>query len=93
MKTNGFTAAGKTNPKQTQSNPIKPNLKKVKMNVGSVKTKDYRNESRLRPPAKQTQSNPISLAILSAEFCLNARLAVPAERSRTIVLRASAGAA
>jgi len=54
----------RTPQKQTQnkpnSNPNKPNIKNAKMNVNSVKTKDYRNEPRLRPPAKQTQSNPIS---------------------------------
>ena len=56
--------------KQTQnkpnSKPIKPNLKNAKMNLSSVKTKDYENEPRIHPPAKQsqfktnqTQSNPI----------------------------------
>jgi len=47
--------AAKTKPKQTQ---FKPNLKNAKMNVNSVKTKDYANEPRLRPPAKQTQNKP-----------------------------------
>jgi len=50
------------------SNPIKPNLKNAKMNLNSVKTKDYVNESRLRPPAKQTQSNPISPPFLSIKL-------------------------
>jgi len=44
---------------KANSNPIKPNLRKAKMNLSSVKTKDYRNELPLRPPVEQTQSNPI----------------------------------
>jgi len=80
-----------------KTNPIKPNLQKAKMNVGSVKTRDYGNkrlcrlrENKPNSNPKQTQSNPIFtkklifLAILSAEFCSNARLAASAERSRTI---------
>jgi len=31
------------------------------MNLSYVKTKDYRNEPCLRSPAKQSQSNPISI--------------------------------
>jgi len=50
--------APKTNPIQTQSNPNKPNLKNAKMNLSPVKTKDYRNQPRLRPLAKQTQFRP-----------------------------------
>jgi len=42
------------------SKPIKPNFRNAKMNVNSVKTKEYVNEPFLRTPAKQTQSNPIS---------------------------------
>ncbi len=37
----------------------KPNLPNVQINVSSVLTKDYQNESRLRTPGKQTQTNPI----------------------------------
>jgi len=37
------------------SNPIKANLKNAKMNVNSVKTKDYANRPRLRPLPKQSQ--------------------------------------
>ncbi|MBA7634898.1 hypothetical protein ES703_42496 [subsurface metagenome] len=32
-----------TNPIQTQSNPIKPNLLDAQMNVTSILTKDYEN--------------------------------------------------
>ena len=38
----------------------KPNLLNAQINVASVKTMDYENKPRLRTPAKQTQSNPIS---------------------------------
>ena len=48
--------------KQTQfkpnSNPIKPNFRKAKMNVTSILTKDYENISSLRAEAKQTQYEP-----------------------------------
>ena len=37
---NAFTAPRKTNPKQTQSNPIS---KRSKMNVSSAKIRDYEN--------------------------------------------------
>jgi len=47
---------------KAKTNPIKPNLRKAKMNLSSVKTKEYVNESPLRPPAKtnpkQTQFKP-----------------------------------
>ena len=56
------------------------------MNAGSVKTKDYENkrlcglrENKPNSNPKQTQSNPISLAILSAEFRSTAKLAASAE--------------
>jgi hypothetical protein len=37
----------------------KPNLLNAKMNVTPVITKHYGQKSPLRPPAKQTQTNPI----------------------------------
>ena len=40
----------------------KPNLRKAKMKLNFCSTKDYENQGRLRTPAKQTQSNPISRA-------------------------------
>ena len=40
----------------------KPNFRKAKMNLNFYSTKDYENQGRLRTPAKQTQSNPISKA-------------------------------
>ncbi|MHC4395686.1 MAG: hypothetical protein ACYS1A_08525 [Planctomycetota bacterium] len=59
------------------------------MNLNPVMTKHYAQKSPLRQPAKQTQfkpnsnpiqtqSNPISLTILSADFRSTARLAVAA---------------
>jgi len=51
------------------SKPIKPNLINAKMNLNPVMTKYYEQKTPLRPPAKQTQSNPISLTILTEEFC------------------------
>ena len=51
--------------KQTQ---FKPNLKNAKINLSSVKTKEYANESRLRPPPKQTQSNPIKPPFLTTSL-------------------------
>jgi RNA polymerase sigma-70 factor (ECF subfamily) len=39
--------------------PIKANLLDAQINVNKVLTKDYENKPPLRPPAKQTQSNPI----------------------------------
>ena len=52
---------------KAKTNPIKTNLRKAKMNLSSVKTKEYVNELPLRPPAKQsqfqTQSKPILLTI------------------------------
>jgi len=60
MKMNTFTDTGKTNPIQTQSNPI---CLKAKMNVSSVLTKGYENKPRLRVSGKQSQfeakTNPI----------------------------------
>ncbi len=43
----------------------KPNFRKAKTNITSIITKDYEYEPRLRPPRKQTQSNPILPALRS----------------------------
>ncbi len=43
MKENAIGHLVKTNPIQTQSNPIKPNLRKAKMNANLTLTKGYRN--------------------------------------------------
>jgi hypothetical protein len=40
------------------TNPIKPNLKRAKMNINSIITKDYRKKKRFHSPNKQTQSCP-----------------------------------
>ena len=50
----------------------KPNFLNNQMSISQVMTEHYEHKMPLRPPAKQTQLNPISLAILSAEFCSNA---------------------
>ena len=47
----------KTNPIQTQTNPIS---EKPKMNLNFYSTKDYDNKPRLRAPGKQTQFKPNS---------------------------------
>ncbi len=56
MKINTIGHLVKANPIQTQSNPISV---KPKMNVNVFITKDYENDTALRPK-KQTQTNPIS---------------------------------
>ena len=55
-----------TNPIQSQSNPIKanqsqfkPNFRKAKMNVSSVKTKDYEKNDIFSIPQNKPNSNPI----------------------------------
>ena len=67
MKTKAIGHLVKTNPKRTQSKPIKPNLPDAQMSVNSILTKDYeRNDIFAVPENKanskpiQTQSNPIS---------------------------------
>jgi len=47
------------------SNPIKSNLKKAKMNLKVYSTKDYENEPPFRPPPKQTQF--LNLTFLPAD--------------------------
>jgi len=54
---NNFRLLGRRKNK-AKTNPIKPNLIKAKMNVNSVKTKDYVNGPRLCHLAKQTQFKP-----------------------------------
>ncbi len=44
MKINPIGHLVKANPIQTQSNPIKPNLRKAQMNINSFITKDYRKK-------------------------------------------------
>jgi len=46
----------------------KPNFRKAKMNITSAITKDYEHEPRLRPPRKQTQSNPFFLKLKKPFF-------------------------
>ncbi len=58
MKIRHLVEVGKTNPKRTQTNPIKPNFKKAKMNVTSIITKGYENKPHFRAKVKQTQYEP-----------------------------------
>jgi hypothetical protein len=44
----------------------KPNSRNTKMNIGPVMTNYYEHKTLLRPLAKQTQSNPISVPDLLA---------------------------
>jgi len=48
----------KTNPKQTQSNPIKPNFRKAKMNANVFVTKDYRKNDAFAVQKNKPNSNP-----------------------------------
>ncbi len=41
------------------SNPIKPNLRKVKMNINSIITKDYRKKDDFAVQKNKANSNPI----------------------------------
>ena len=41
------------------SNPIKPNLRKAKMNVSSLITKDYRKKDNFAVQKNKPNSNPI----------------------------------
>ena len=49
--------SGKNKP---NSNPIKPNLRKAKMNVNSLITKDYRKKDDFAVRKNKANSNPIS---------------------------------
>ncbi len=42
------------------SNPIKPNFKRAKMNANVFATKDYGNETAFRPQKNKPKTNPIS---------------------------------
>ena len=61
MKINDLANAAKTNPIQTQN---KPNLRKAKMNVGSVKTKDYGNKRLCGLRENKPKTNPIQTQFL-----------------------------
>ena len=54
----------KTNPIQTQTNPIS---EKPKMNLNFYSTKDYDNKPPLRAPGKQTQNEPNQTQFLLAQ--------------------------
>jgi len=64
MNINGSGESEKTNPIQTQykpnSNPIKANLRKAKMNVNSLITKDYRKKDDFAVQKNKPNSKPIS---------------------------------
>jgi len=64
----------------------KPNFRNDKMNINSAITKDYEYEPRLRPPRKQTQSNPISTQKRRFKIVI---LPVPEFRSRGSTVEAT----
>ncbi len=51
--------AGQKN--KPNSNPIKPNLRKAKMNINSLITKDYRKKDDFAVRKNKPNSNPISV--------------------------------
>jgi hypothetical protein len=57
MKINGSGESEKNKP---NSNPIKPNLRKAKMNVNSLITKDYRKKDDFAVRKNKPNSKPIS---------------------------------
>jgi hypothetical protein len=61
MKINPIGHLVKTNPIQTQSNPISS---KPKMNANVFVTKDYENETAFRLQKNKTNSNPISVPLV-----------------------------
>ncbi len=60
MKENAIGHLVKTNPIQTQSNPIKPNFKRAKMNVSLYVIKEYENETAFRPEKTNPNKPQIS---------------------------------
>jgi hypothetical protein len=62
MKINPIGHLVKTNPKQSQSNPILSAVGGLQMNVNLYVIEDYENEPP-SGPKKQTQSNPIFFAL------------------------------
>jgi hypothetical protein len=58
MKINTIGHLVKTNPIQTQSNPIS---ERPKMNISKIITMNYKNISRWRVKKNKPNSNPISL--------------------------------
>ena len=68
MKINPIRHLVKTNPIQTQTNPI---CEKPEMNVNSIMTKDYENICPCGVPKNKPNSNPISkIAIMNVTVCL-----------------------
>jgi hypothetical protein len=53
------------------SNPIKPNLRKAKMNVNSLITKDYRKNDDFAVQQNKPNSNPIKACPERIEFILS----------------------
>ena len=58
MKINPIGHLVKANPIQTQSNPIKPNLRKAKMNVSLYVIEDYRKNDDFAVQKNKPNSNP-----------------------------------
>jgi len=56
MKIFAYSATQKTNPKQSQTKPISKN---AKMNITSVKTRNYENKSLWKAKKNKAKSNPI----------------------------------
>jgi len=57
MKINAIGHLVKTNPIQIQSNPIKSNFRKSKMNITSLITKDYERNDIFAVPENKPNSN------------------------------------
>ncbi len=59
MKINGSGESEKTNPKQTQSNPILSAVGGLQMSVNSILTKDYERNDIFAVQENKANSNPI----------------------------------
>ena len=71
MKKRHLVNVGKTNPKRTQTNPIKANFQKAKMNVNKVLTKDYENMSNWAICENKPNTNPNKANLLKAKMNVN----------------------
>ena len=71
MKKRHLVNAGKTNPKRTQTNPIKANLRNAKMNVNKVLTKEYEKKLNWALYENEPKTNPICRGVASGEAGTN----------------------
>jgi len=58
MKKRTLGGVGKTNPKRTQTNPIKANLQNAQMNVNKVLTKEYEKKLNWALYENEPNTNP-----------------------------------